>query len=267
MKTTSRTFSRISVAVFAAALFISTPVYAITGPNDDQSNDNKNRTSETNKQALFCKSFDSLVNKTSTEVNKRGGSSKNEWQKRAGNIDTKRSDWAAKVAAARAEAAKKRDANFAKLDALATTDEQKAAVAAYKTAVLAAVATRQTAYDANFAAYFQAVDALLGTQKTNSSGDVDAFKASVAAAVAKAQTSCTAGGSADSIKTQLSADLKAARDTFKGNRTGDKATIKAQLQALKNTRKEANKKATETFKATIQAARTELKTAFGEESV
>lgn len=263
MKTNSKLITRMGLAVFGSTLLISAPVYAVSGTGDDRGGltDTK-RTTTISQQSVLCKSFDTIIGKTRDEVTKRGGSSNTQWQKSATDIQTKRAEWAAKVAAARAEAAKKRDANFAKLDTLATTDEQKAAVATYKEAVLAAVATRQAAYDANFAAYFQGVDALLGSQKKGSTGDVDAFKTSVIAAIEKAKTSCANGASGDTVKKQLSADLKAARDAFKAQRTDDKVSIKSQLEALKKTRKEANRKASETFKATIEAARNDLKKAF-----
>jgi hypothetical protein len=263
MKTNSKIITRISLAVFASTLFVTAPVYAVQGTGDNRGGlPETEKTKTVSQQSVLCKNFDTIVSKTTTEISKRGSSSNTEWQKHAGNIQTKRAEWAAKVAAARVEAAKKRDANFAKLDALATTDAQKTAVATYKEKVLAAVAARQAAYDANWDAYFKGVDALLASQKTDTSGDVNAFKASVTAAIEKAKASCASGASGETVKKQLAADLKAARESFKGQRTGDKTSIKSQLEALKNTRKDANKKASETFKTSLQAARTDLKSAF-----
>jgi hypothetical protein len=267
MKTISKFISGISLSVFATSIFVAVPVYARQGADNVTPEPPKTETSSTsgggsNQPSVFCKNIDTVVSKTTGEVAKRGGSASSEWQKRANNIQTKRAEWLAKVTAARAEAAKKRDENFAKLDAAATTDTQKAAVTKYKQAVLDAVAARQTAHDANFEAYFKAVDALLASQKNNSGGDVVGFQASVAAAISTAKASCASGASADSIKTALNEALKAARENFKGQRTQDKSAIKSQLDAIKKTRNDANKKANDTFKATVEAARTELKAAF-----
>lgn len=268
MKTISKFVSGISLSIFATSLFVAVPVYARQGTSDmtpespKASEVSSTSGSGSGQPSVFCKNIDNIVAKTSGEVSKRGGNASSEWQKRTGNIQTKRAEWLAKVTAARAEAAKKRDENFAKLDAAATTDTQKAAVAKYKQAVLDAVATRQAAHDANFDAYFKAVDALLSSQKSNSGGDVAAFQAAVAAAISTAKASCASGASADSIKSALNTALKAARENFKGQRTQDQSSIKTQLEALKKTRNDANKKANDTFKATVEAARTELKAAF-----
>lgn len=261
MKTISKFISGVSLSVFAASLFVAVPVYARQGADDVAHND-ANEASHSSSVAVFCKNIDAIVSKTSGEVTKRGGNSNSEWQKRTTNIQTKRAEWLAKVTAARAEAAKKRDENFAKLDTAATTDAQKAAVAKYKQTVLAAIATRQAAHDANFDAYFKGVDALLASQKSNSGGDVAAFQAAVATAISTAKASCASGASADSIKATLNTALKAARESFKGQRTQDQGSIKAQLESLKKTRNDANKKANETFKTTVEAARVELKAAF-----
>ncbi len=272
MKTISKFISGVSLSVFTASVLVAVPVYARQGADNTtpeapkssevSSNSGSGSGSSGIQSAVLCKNIDTVVSKTTGEVSKRGGSSNAEWQKRASNIQTKRTEWLAKVTAARAEAAKKRDENFVKLDTAATTDTQKAAVAKYKQAVLDAVTVRQVAHDANFVTYFKAVDALLASQKNNSGGDVAAFQTAVAAAISTAKASCASGASADSIKTALNAALKAARESFKGQRTQDQGTIKSQLETLKKTRNDANKKANETFKATVEAARTELKAAF-----
>lgn len=270
MKTISKFISAVSVSVFSVSVLAAVPVYARNGGGDDLGGSSSGGSgSQQVKPAensgsggVFCKSFDMIVTKTTSEVSKRGSSSDGKWKQSASDIAAKRAEWAAKVAAARAEAAKQREANFAKLDTAATTDAQKAAVVKYKETVLAAVATRQAAYDANFDAYFKAVDALLASQKDNSGGDVNGFKAAVSAAVEKAKASCAAGVSSDTVKNQLKTDLKAARESFKSQRSTDKNSIKEQLKALKETRKTANAKARDAFKSTLEAARTELKAAF-----
>lgn len=155
-----------------------------------------------------------------------------------------------------------RQEQFAKLEARAKTDAQKAAVATFETTIKNAIATRQAAVDAAISAYRSGVNSLIATRQAAVDAAITKFKSAVSAAFAKAQSDCSSGVDPRIVKTNLQAALKAAREQLKLDI--QKATnTQGQLKTLAATRKAAVQSAISTFEATAKAAVAALKAAFG----
>lgn len=170
----------------------------------------------------------------------------------SGALDSNRSDW---------------DANHAKqyaaLDARATTDAQKAAVASFKTTMDAAVTTRRSAIDGAVSTFRTGLSSLVTSRQSSADTAMATYETAVNAAIAKANTDCTAGVDGKTVRDTLTTSIKAARDAFQASRKPDTDLSGTGAQALNAARKASVDKAVADFRATAEAARATLKTAFG----
>lgn len=209
----------------------------------------------------FCTKLTTATEKISTELNKKKDELEKKKAEKSEKLKESQNEWSKKLAEFRSKEDSTRTENFAKLDELAKTDQQKAAVATYKQTILAAVAARRAGHDANQQTFIDAVKSLVNSNKQDVDSDKTAFANAVNTAIAKAKASCAAGTPANEVKTKLQSDLKAAREKFKAERKDDE-TMKGKIKALNETRREADKKVNETFKAATEKAREALKLAF-----
>ncbi len=153
-----------------------------------------------------------------------------------------------------------RSARFAKLEAKATTDAQKAAVAEFKATVTAGITARRTAIDSAIAAFRSGVDALNTSNKTAIDLAITNFKTAYQAALTKATADCAAKVDPKTVKATFEASVKAASDTFKAAK--DAIIKKSAVEALAATRRTAVNKAISDFKVVLQAAQQKLQLAF-----
>ena len=201
--------------------------------------------------------------------------------KRASQVTTTLTKPGDKVAGHRAEQAKKRPenrtktdqesatkragwdadrlANFTKLEAKATTDAQKAAVATYETAIRAAVTARRNANEQARATFRTGVDSLLDTHDVMLTSQTTTYTFAVSAALDTAKASCLATPKEGvTIHNTLEASLKAARDSFKTARQGNDK-VSTQVKQLADARNNSFKANNATFDAASKAARDALK--------
>ncbi len=213
------------------------------------------------KGAAFCTNLTTISSKINANVDEREQKIS---QHRTDATAKNEARWSAsqqKLVDARSADDAKRAEQYAKLDTKATTDGEKAAVAAFKSTVDAAVVTRRAAVDAAIAAYRSGIDAAVATNSSNISAAQATFDAAVDAALAEANADCAAEG-ADSlaIRTEMHNAIKAAQDAFKTSRKdGSLQTTQKELAA---TRKQAVDKAMTDFKAVLDAAAATLRAAF-----
>ncbi|HEV8601221.1 MAG TPA: hypothetical protein VGQ87_01330 [Patescibacteria group bacterium] len=147
------------------------------------------------------------------------------------------------------------------IEASATTDAEKAAVATFKSTVESAMTTRKAAVDAAMQTFKTAQQQLVGTRQDAIKTAVTAYKNAVAAAITKAQLDCTAHVASATVRQTFLSNLKTARTTFQEAIQGlDK--IGQQMKILAQTRNEAVRAANQAFKATVEQARQTLKAAF-----
>jgi hypothetical protein len=179
------------------------------------------------------------------------------WQEKAGQKDDElaktRSAWDAN-----------RTAQFAKLEARATTDNQKQAVADFKVAVKSAIAARRAAVDTAIAAFREGVKSLIASRKEDVSSNFTAFSDEVKAAFDSAKSDCASGKDPATIRTNLRNAIQAAKAKFHSNKI-ETPKIGGNIQPLIDARRAAVQKAFSDFKSAMEKARTELKKAFPED--
>ena len=234
------------------------PVAARGDSTGDGGDDKKVTTQSSNE---FCSKLTTATDKISSEVNKKKDELDKKKTEKSEKLKESQNEWAKKLTEFRTKEDTTRAENFGKLDELAKTDQQKAAVAAYKQAILAAVAARRTGHDTNQQTFLNAVKTLVSSNKQEVDNDKTVFANAVNAAIANAKASCAAGVPTNEVKAKLQSDLKSAREKFKTERKDDES-MKGKIKALNETRREADKKVKETFKTATEIARETLKAAF-----
>lgn len=154
-----------------------------------------------------------------------------------------------------------RNAMYMKLEDLATTDAQKAAVEAFKKTVEGSVTDHQGATDAAIAKFRQDVDALMLAQKAAVNKAVETFQASVQAAFQKAQASCANKGNPETVRATLTTSIQEARAKLEVQQQSITAASET-VSTLAATRNVAVERELKNFTATMEKARTDLKAAF-----
>jgi hypothetical protein len=152
---------------------------------------------------------------------------------------------------------------FAQLEAKATTDVQKQAVAAFEKAVSAAITERRTAVDAAQQAFWNGLHEAINARKTTMDATIKTLSDSIKAVVAKAKSDCTSGVAPATARATFVASLKTAREKFQADRKS-KDKLSDTVHTLVDARKTATEKALADFKATMEKARAALKAAFPE---
>ncbi len=147
---------------------------------------------------------------------------------------------------------------FAKLEEKALTDVQKEAVAAFKKAVTEAIAARRAAIDAANKSFQDGVKKAVSDRKIAIDGIIAAFRLSVKNAYEKAKADCASGVDAQTVRTNLRAALKAAKDKYNTDRQ-NLEKLKDTKDQLIATHRAAVKKAIDDFKAAMEKARADLK--------
>lgn len=177
-------------------------------------------------------------------------------------LEKKRNEREAKLAATRSAADLKRAASYEKLMGKATTDDQKAAVTKFQSAVDTAVAARKSAVDGAISTYRTGIDSAMTARRTALDAALVKFTAAVKAAEEKAAIDCAVTGAKPyEIRTTAMASIKIARDQFRADRLAAPKVGDA-IKTLQAARKTAVEKAAADFKAAVDTAKAELKAAF-----
>jgi hypothetical protein len=176
-------------------------------------------------------------------------------------MDVNRANNDKRLADSRLTADQKRADAIAKLNGKNLTDAEKAAVAAFQATVNQAVSTRRSAIDAAITAYRTSLDQALAGRVNNVDEATSTYATAVQAAYAKAYSDCQAKVSSKTIRTNLNAALKSARQAFTANRQ-TLTKLQSIIAPLAKTRQQAITAAESAFKSAITAATATLKAAF-----
>ena len=184
------------------------------------------------------------------------------YQDRQTKITQKRAEQAANWSAKQAQWDTNREQHFAKLEAKAGTDAQKAAVTKFVAAVNVAVRIRRAAVAAAVQAFRTGVDQAILARRSVLITVLDSYYRAVKAALDKAKADCAASDALDSaIRTAFKNSLKSAQAKMQSEK--DKVDkLGETVQGLVNTKKAAMTKAVNDFKTTVEQARIELKATF-----
>ena len=175
-------------------------------------------------------------------------------------FEDRRDDHDAKLNDSREKQDERRAEMYMKLEALAKTDAQKAAVETFKETVEKAVDNRREAINEAIDAFRKDVDTLVASKKTTVNGSVDVFQSSVKAAFEKAKTDCANGTDPKTVRETLAKSLQDARAQLQENRKSFES-VNASVPALATAKKTAIEKARQDFKTTMEKARADLKAA------
>jgi hypothetical protein len=206
-----------------------------------------------------------------TMITKNQGDFVNHFDERLLTLKQRRDDRALQVTQRRGDRDEKRtdhretkEENFseryAKLDEMATTDAQKAAVAQFKTSINQAISARTTAINTAVTSFRNGIDQIRTSRKTMADSLIATLKSTKDAAFAKAQSDCASNVDPKTAKATFEASVTAAHNAFVAGRKALDA--KSDINTLTEARKSALQAALNTFKTNVEAARTQLKTAF-----
>ncbi|MEN9649716.1 MAG: hypothetical protein RL094_683 [Candidatus Parcubacteria bacterium] len=183
------------------------------------------------------------------------------------SIIKKLSDKRSQIDTTRAQSRQKEDvkrtSHFSGLEAKATTDAQKQAVATFKTSVQTAINARRVATDTAIKNYRTGVDALIAQNGTTSLQIKQRLASSTVALVDKVKARCAQGADSKDVRLEFKSGLAEIKNSFNSN-VKDLSAVKTQIEALEKIKKAAFAKADADFKIAFDTARTVLKSALGQ---
>jgi hypothetical protein len=209
----------------------------------------------------FCTNIDKILSPIDQRIADREGKLQAKRQEISDNLAKRINERDAKKLENRNVRDDNRDAQYAKLEAKATTDAQKQAVASFKTTVESAVSARKATVDSAIQALRQSVDQSITARKSAVDAAINAFKNSRTAAMEKAKADCVAGVDAKTVRETYRTSMKAAQDKFKSDFQAIEK-LKGSFETVRAERKQAVEKAIADFKVVMEKARADLKTAF-----
>lgn len=247
-------------AILLLAFSLSFPVSAKSifdrqgGKNNDNNNGNKINNG-------FCQRIDNFFSKADENFVKNQARLENNRLERERNMNQKYADREAKKEQNRVNWDAKRDANLNVLKGRAKTEEQKAAIEKFISAVNNAVSIRRKAVDAALAAFKEGVATVLNGRKVVIDQAIKNFESAKNAVLEKARADCASRIDQKIVRQQTTNGIKAARDKFKEEIKGT-AKVGEQVSALTKTKRVALDNAQEDFQKAFEAAKEELKAAF-----
>ena len=242
----------LSILATGAILVLSFGTTYAVATNTNQSTTNENT----------CSRLDNVLDRLNSDVTTRVAKITTEHQANTAKLTKDRTAWDNKIAAARKSWDSIRSQYFSRLEAKATTDQQKTAVQTSETNINDAVSSRRSAYDTNRSTYRAGVDSAIDKNQADIDQAVTNLRSDYADAVAKAQDNCANGTAYKEVAATLTTDLQAARAKFRASRAANTniAQIAQNLAAIEKT---ADQTADQQFKAAVNAAYQQLRSAFG----
>ncbi len=151
-----------------------------------------------------------------------------------------------------------RDKRYTRLNKLATTPEEKAAVAKFIAAIESAVKVRRTAMDTALTTFKRGVDTAIATRRSGVITATNNYYQAVKVALDKAKTNCSkTEADSTAIRNVFVKALETAKTKLQTEKTAvDKLGEK--IAALTTTKTTAITKAVNDFKAAVEAARVDL---------
>lgn len=171
-------------------------------------------------------------------------------------IDTKRDD-------KQNEQQQKFDDLIAKWEANAKIDDEREALAEFKTALKAAIEDRNAAIDANVSGSRADKDAARAAAQAKIDAALATLENKIETALTKAQTDCTNGVPTAEVRANFAMSMKAALDAFRAERKSVSTETKTDIKTINDERKEENMEARTTFKDFWKTFGLKLKAAFG----
>lgn len=210
------------------------------------------RIASSTKEMGFCTQIDKIIVQIGSNSPAQGGKRLENVEKRS----EKREEVRTQVDIKREENDNKRKAQLAELTKRASTEEQKAAVATFTTAIEKALADKKIATDALLTAHRKEVDQTVAARKATLEKASVTLTSDIESAKKKAVSDCASGVSGETVRIALKDAIQKAQQNFRTSvqtvqkeTPGDKiADKKKELQVID-----------ETFKKSVEQAKNNLK--------
>lgn len=219
--------------------------------------------SDSGRRASICSRIDQVMAPIEQRITDRKEKIQDRWQQIDNTLFQRRDERDTKLTEFRSTRDEARQAAYAKLEAKATTNEEKAAVQTFKTTTEAAVATRKAAIDDAISSLRKALD----NAKTNHRDAVDTaitqFTNAKSTAISQAKTACSSNVDGQTVRETLRNDLKVARDQFRTDRQAI-VKLRGSFETIRDEKKASVQTAVSNFQATMETAKATLKAAFNQ---
>ncbi len=259
--TTLIAFSLLPMMAFAEeGRSVVDPIAPTKKVEDRLKRDDETKVTGTQKtSANFCARINDASKKFTEQIKDIETKNAEALSKKSENLEQRESQVNAKKAEARFKSDSKRVANWGKMETQARNDEQKAALATYKTTVEQALETRRIAVDTAITTYQTGVTSILSGHTASVTTAITTFKTSVEQALAKAKADCAKGVSSKNAQATFNKTINNARKMIQDARKNNEKN--PAVLELKKARDEAIKTAEQAFKNTTTQARLDLQAA------
>lgn len=214
----------------------------------------------------FCNTFSSLSNKYKQNLDEQIAKLQERINNETQKIQTNRQTFDNELDNKRIKWGINRKDIYDKIDNKAVTDVQKQALAAFKTAVEAAVTARENAVDAARTAYRQGVERFISQRKSDVLQTFNNFKSAIESAIQQVKNNCTAGISSPAYIRQIYQQNMNAARTARTTALQGIDKLGPKIKELAQIRNAAVQQALQTYRSALKTAIANLKTAFGETS-
>lgn len=216
-----------------------------------------------NGQAEFCAGLSDRSERVDRQIAAAQNDVRTAWRQQSDRYKALGNERSNNLSSLRSTMDAQRDRNLDKLQSEATTNSQKAAVVAYRTAQAQAMTTRRAAVSQADKRFTDAVGRLITARQAVQAGQVEALRITVGDALQTAAGQCAADVSPAAVMKDYTASIQASRQTFLGQRQKDSA-ISTQVAALDVDRRQAVTAANHVYQTTMDRARHILQAASGQ---
>lgn len=213
----------------------------------------------------YCGRLSEISSKIDQRIANRDAKLEEKRARIADIIKTRQTKRDVKIAEKRAKWDANRAEHFAKLEEKAGNDEQKQAALDFKEAMSEAISIRRAAINQAIQDFRQGTKEAIASRKASADSAVLALRTSIKSAFEKAESDCDTGIEARTVRENLRADLKTAKEQFTIAKQGiDKLGV--QKEILIDQKKEAINKAIDDFKTAVETAKADFKAASAQEN-
>ena len=256
--------SKIYIISFMALILVSPSISSAIGNADSQNKkDTIKADLQTKRDEMKTGIQGQKTEKTCQMISNQAEQIKARLTERISQMTQKRTETEAQIQKRIAQNSVQMDKSpdWTRLRAAAKTDEQKAAVEKFVTAIQNAIQVRNEAHQKIANEYRAAVQTANNARKSEVDSQITAYKDQLATIGSQIKADCAAGKDAGEIRGYLKTELQKTRNTFQ-TRTRTAEQFKNELTPIKDAKKAEFQTALETFKASIEAAKAELRTTF-----
>ncbi|MCS7092670.1 MAG: hypothetical protein NZM26_04960 [Patescibacteria group bacterium] len=211
-----------------------------------------------------CSRIDKIYENVENRAREREQSLRQKLDKRKENLEERQNRRAQLLQERRRNWDENRNERYEILMSKAKTEEQKLAVANFKSAVEAAVQKRRDIIDRAVQDFRKGMDSAVKNREDAVKKAVETYQKNRKEAFEKARTACQAGKDPSEIRATLHSDLEAAVKKFRSDKSSVEK-IGESVKSLSEARKLAVEQAVNDFRATLKAEVSKLRSALEED--